>query len=232
MRTCLITEEQLNFLRKYYNINENVDEMAYPASFNMEEFKQCRSFAERVRYCQARLPRISSGSSRIVYKIDDSKVLKLAKNAKGLSQNYTEIYSYARETSIAAQIFDYDENNLWLEMELARKCTPNDFKAIVGVPFAVVQNFVMRTAKQYSRNMNIHYDHRYNEIFDQIDNEEFPNWEWFNGLSDYMTNTGLEAYGDLTRISSYGVVKRDYGDEIVLVDFGLDDDNFSQYYKH
>ena len=37
MRNCLITEEQLNFLQKYYTINEDSDEMAYPASFNMEK---------------------------------------------------------------------------------------------------------------------------------------------------------------------------------------------------
>ena len=33
---------------------------------------------------------ISSGSSRKVYKVSDTKVLKLAKNAKGSAQNYTE----------------------------------------------------------------------------------------------------------------------------------------------
>ena len=99
MRNFLITEEQLNFLQKYYTINEDIDEMAYPASFNMEEFKNCNSFAARVRYCQARLPRISSGSSRIVYKIDDEKVLKLAKNAKRECYTTTEYIQYYEHTN-------------------------------------------------------------------------------------------------------------------------------------
>lgn len=33
---------------------------------------------------------VSSGSSRKVYRVSDTKVLKLAKNAKGSAQNYTE----------------------------------------------------------------------------------------------------------------------------------------------
>lgn len=231
MRNCLITEEQLNFLQQYYTINEDIDEMAYPASFNMEEFKNCNSFAARVRYCQARLPRISSGSSRIVYKIDDEKVLKLAKNAKGIAQNNAEAHSYAIEPGIGAQVFDYDENDLWLEMELARRATAADFKNIVGVPFAFIQNYVDYTAKRYSRNWrHMSYDSRYKEMFERID-DEFPNWEWFSGLRDYMDGIGLETVGDLKRPSSWGVVKRNGADEIVLIDFGLDDEVADQYYR-
>ena len=44
----------------------------------MKVFKSLPSFAARVRYCNEKLQRISSGSARIVYKIDDEKVLKLA----------------------------------------------------------------------------------------------------------------------------------------------------------
>lgn len=54
----------------------------YPTSFDMGHFKTLTKFAERVRYCEENLQRISSGSARIVYKIDNEKVLKLAKNEK------------------------------------------------------------------------------------------------------------------------------------------------------
>ena len=227
MQTHIISENQLRRI-----VKQVIAEMAYPASFNMEEFKNCNSFAARVRYCQARLPRISSGSSRIVYKIDDEKVLKLAKNAKGIAQNNAEAHSYAIETGIDAQVFDHDENDLWLEMELARRATAADFKNIIGVPFAFVQNYVNYTAKRYSRNWrNISYDSRYTEMFDRIDDEDFPNWEWFGMLRDYMGDTGLESIGDLQRFSSWGVVKRNGADEIVLVDLGLDDEVYDNFYK-
>ena len=81
MKKIIVTEAQ------YMKI---IDEMAYPVSFNMDEFKMLKTFAARIKYCQARLQRISSGSSRIVYKIDNEKVLKLAKNRKGIAQNEAE----------------------------------------------------------------------------------------------------------------------------------------------
>lgn len=73
-----ITESQ------YKNI---IGEMAYPVSFNFDEFKSLKSFAQRVRYCDEHLQKLGSGSSRIVYVVDNDKVLKLAKNKKGLAVN-------------------------------------------------------------------------------------------------------------------------------------------------
>ena len=84
----------------------------YPQSFNMEEFKTLKSFNARINYCQENLKRISSGSSRIVYMIDDEKVLKLAKNNKGIAQNEVEI-SYGGDYTldrIVAEVYESDEN--------------------------------------------------------------------------------------------------------------------------
>ena len=84
----------MNQLRKYIRkvLKESIEE-AYPESFNMETFKSLRNHAERNRYAAEHLQKIAAGSSRIVYKIDDEKVLKLAKNDKGIAQNETEIQS-------------------------------------------------------------------------------------------------------------------------------------------
>lgn len=79
----------------------------YPTSFDMDFFKTLPSFNQRIQYCEKYLQRISSGSSRIVYKIDDQKVLKLAKNKKGLAQNETEIDYSSELGEIVAKIFEY-----------------------------------------------------------------------------------------------------------------------------
>jgi hypothetical protein len=50
----------------------------------MDEFKGLITFKDRITYCDNNLKKISSGSGRIVYMIDDIKVLKLSKNSKGL----------------------------------------------------------------------------------------------------------------------------------------------------
>lgn len=230
MHTLILTEEQFEKCCEQLIHDSEVNETAYPSSFSMEEFAKCNSFAARVRYCQARLPRLGSGSARITYQIDNEKALKLAKNPKGIAQNKAEENSYAIEAGIGANVYNSDPNGLWIEMELARKVKKSDFKKLLGVSFELVQNYVLHLASWYSRR-GVSYDHQYDDVFDEIDNDNYPNWEWFQSLRYYMTDTGLEAYGDLTRLSSYGIVTRNGQEEIVLIDFGLDDDVWADYYK-
>jgi hypothetical protein len=46
-----------------------------------------------------------------------------------------------------------------------------------------------------------------------------------------MGNFQVKAYGDLQRLSSYGVVRRNGQEEMVIVDFGLTEDVFNNYYR-
>ena len=85
---------KLTLSEDYTSVQRDIEE-EYPISWNVEEFSKLKSFNQRIQYCEKNLTRISSGSSRIAYKIDDTKVLKLAKNKKGIAQNNVEIdYSH------------------------------------------------------------------------------------------------------------------------------------------
>ena len=100
-------------------IQELLQEMAYPKSFNMEEFKSLTSFKKRLEYANTHLPRkIGSGSARTIFQIDDEKVLKLAKNNKGYHQNKVEEDFYLQGFDIIAKVYDFDqENHSYLETE-------------------------------------------------------------------------------------------------------------------
>jgi hypothetical protein len=199
----------------------------YPVNWDVEEFKKLKSFNQRVRYCQDRLQRISSGSSRIAYKIDDAKVLKLAKNKKGLAQNEAEI-EYSQDymmDDIVAQVFNYDENNLWLEMELARKLTPALFQNIVGVTF-----------EDYVDAVRYHMDElkpkgSYFKTSKPDNMDEMWENEFVSRIFDLMGSYDNFVSGDLVRLSTYGVVTRDNQDTIVLIDYGLTEDVYKTYYK-
>jgi hypothetical protein len=199
----------------------------YPASFDMEVFKSLKSHAGRNRYAQEHLQRLSSGSSRIVYKIDDEKVLKLAKNDKGVAQNEVEIEygQYGDLSGILAKIFDYDEqNHLWVEMELAKKVNASDFKNLVGYKFTDIQtaihNYGIDSGNGRGRKQEMD-----SELLDSMWENEFM-YEIF----DYIGNYGVPP-GDLMRLSSYGLVKRDGKDQIVIIDYGLTHDVYSSYYS-
>ena len=119
------------------NNDSILKEMAYPVSFNMEEFKTLKSFNQRIKYCSARLPRIGAGSSRIVFQIDNEKCLKLAKNQRGIAQNEAEDDGYIQSLDLAAEVYDTHPEYLWIEMQLARKAKPSDFQRLTGFNFKI-----------------------------------------------------------------------------------------------
>jgi hypothetical protein len=202
---------------------------AYPQTWDIEKFKSLRSFNQRIKYCEENLQRISSGSSRIVYKIDDEKVLKLAKNKKGLAQNEIESeYSQYNDLSdILARTFEYADDNTWVEMELARKVTAPIFKQIVGFKW---DDFVKAMNKQYyrvnpSKTVRWYRDEPNTEIEEKMWENEFC-YSMFSLLGNYDI-----PVGDLVKFSSYGVVNRGGKDTVVLIDYGLNQENYDSYYS-
>lgn len=213
-----------------YEIIESYLEEDYPSNFNLEEFSKLNSFNKRIEYCQERLKRISSGSSRIVYMVDDTKVLKIAKNKKGINQNEIEAtYSkYNDIKDIIAQVFAYDQNDLWVEMELARKVTPKIFENIVGFSFddycdGLDKYFEsvnpQRAGKGWYRS-NLEQ-----EKYDAMWENEFV-YDMFSFMGNYDT-----PVGDLKKLNSYGLVKRNGVDTIVLIDYGITWDGIDTYYN-
>lgn len=210
-----------------------IDELAnYPQSFSMEEFKKLTSFNARVQYCNQRLERLGSGSGRIVYRIDDATVLKLARNNKGVAQNEAEADDwYARQNGLTTEVYDTDENHLWIEMQLARKARAADFRRLTGHDFRFMCGFVDYVRSLYARRTmwGPYVDKETYDAF--VESGEFED-SFFYYLYDYMTNMTLEAVGDLKRPSSWGVVTDPDGEErLVIVDMGLNDTVYNDYYN-
>jgi hypothetical protein len=160
--------------------------------------------------------------------IDSEKVLKLAKNQKGLAQNEVEI-QYGNEgylEDIVAKVYDYDENNLWLEMQLAKKLTKSIFKKITGFNFddfaAAVYNYGIDSgnAGRHAQKRNVD-----KEVVEQMWENEFT-----YGIFDFIGNYGVPV-GDLTRLNSYGVVSENGVERVVLIDYGLTHDVYKSFYS-
>jgi hypothetical protein len=208
----LVTEEQIKYMLK---------EMPYPQSFNMETFKSIKSFSGRIKYCEEHLQRISSGSARIVYKIDNEKVLKLAKNQKGIAQNNVESEYYLQDHyPIVAKCFDSDEDGMFVEMELAQRCSPSQFKKIVGFDFNLLFPYLNNMFKKYNT-PDMYIDPKTKEMMD--------NNEWLYDLTSLIGDYDMPI-GDVTRLNSYGIVKREGIDMVVLIDYGLTNGVFTDYY--
>jgi len=213
-------------LIKLKKIYESLLDEEYPPEFDMEVFKGLNSFNKRIKYCQAKLYRISSGSSRIVYRIDDEKVLKLARNQKGLAQNEVEIDHGSEQflKDVVANVFDSHPNNLWVEMELARKVNINDFKRITGFNWedfvAAIHNYGNRNGGRYQSTMDVD-----KEIVKQMWEDEFV-----YDIFSYIGNYDLPS-GDFEKLSSFGIVTRNGADHLVVIDFGFTNDVKKTHYS-
>ena len=243
----LADKQEKSMIEDAYFSPEELDEANYPQSFNMEQFKEMKTFNERIGYCQQHLKRISSGSSRIAYMIDDNTVLKLAKNRKGLAQNYEEgaNSSYLQNIGLAAPVYDVDDNFRWIEMAYAKQATQKDFLRITGFRFEFIASFIAYVSTKYSRNRENKYFEKemipyFEAIWNNADEEVivtengkklYSPSKIFSQLIKYLTDYELESWGDLTRISSWGVIHTEDGDKIVLIDYGLTEDIWNKYYK-
>lgn len=219
--------ENILFEKKVFETIESLIGEDYPSSFSIDEFKHLSTFKERIKYCQQHLKRISSGSGRIVYKIDDEKVLKLAKNKKGIAQIDVEV-DYSKERmlkDVVANIFNYHEDYLWVEMELARKLTEKKFLKITGLDWTLFTKVLFN----YDIDANNPRREAYKYNIDPDVKEQVWENEFAVGILDLIGTFHMPA-GDLMKLNSYGIVQRNGEDHVILIDYGLTSDVYDSYY--
>lgn len=192
----------------------------------LPEFLNINSYAGRIRYPNQNLERIGSGSGRIVYNIDGEKVLKLARNAKGVAQNETEagIGQYRDTQHIVTEVFEYADNDTCIISEMAKKVNEKRIKELTGIPSLNDLFYFLRNYEEQSKGKN--------KIFgmDKELEEFFYENEFAQDLSNFIANYGQNA-GDMGRPSTYGEVLRDGQPTIVLTDYGLNDEVYSTHYS-
>jgi hypothetical protein len=216
-------------LKESFHLKSNdyyIDEMAYPTSFNMDEFKSIKSYKGKLDYAkQHLLGKLGAGSSRAVFKIDDEKVLKIALNEKGLEQNREESEYYKQEYRINAKVFDVDHDDYWLEMEVAKKVSPKRFEELTGISIKTLY-YYLQDLHQRQTNRRVFSIPLTSDDIDKIQNND-----WVVDLMDFIYDYQYPIPGDFQKISSYGEVLRDGVPTIVLIDFGFSESVSQTYNK-
>ena len=230
-RTVVISESQMRDIRS--RLDESLDEAAWP-DFNPHEIEKIPNFAQRVRWCNKNLgPCFGSGSARMIFEIDDDRVLKLAKNKKGIAQNQAEVDT-SRFSSCVVQCFEWADDYSWVIEENCIPAKKSDFKRLLPIDFDTFCDLVKYMHSLYSRRGYLwFYKIENEEAADKLMEEFYDDdpYGFIPQLYDLMSNYNLPC-GDLMRISSYGMVKRDGMPELVLIDSGLTNDVYDTYYSH
>lgn len=214
-RVIYISEAQYNLLKE-----------AASSSFSLEKLSQINSFKERYNYCLQELgPTQGRGSSRVVFQLDDEKVLKLALNNKGIAQNQAEDDGYLQNIGLTPKIYQNDTDYKWLVSEYVLPAKPQDFKQCIGLSFEDFCTFIRTSFKLRFNTRTFNSTFSEEQYCDLVENNECC----YN-FDDYIGNFE-PPIGDLLRIANYGMVKRNGQIDIVLLDSGLTTEIFNNYYK-
>lgn len=192
----------------------------------LPEFLKIKSFAGKMKFANQYLTRIGSGSGRIVYDIDGKKVLKLAKNPKGVAQNEMEsnIGRYYDVQNIVTEVFEGANDDTWIISEKAKKVGEKRIKELTGIPSLNTLFFYLRNFESNNKGGRAIFSIN-PEIKEQLGESDFA-----NELLDLMNNYNVNA-DDLGRPSSYGEVLRDGQPTIVVTDYGLSDEIYTTHYS-
>lgn len=188
--------------------------------FDVKTFKTLPSFASRVKYAKSKLPQLGTGSSRTVFDLGNDKVLKLAKNAKGIAQNGVEADGYIQQSGVVAKVYDSDPEDLWIISDKVDKITPKEFERLLGIPFKFYCQAIMTYEAEARGNS------RSPRYLTQEQMEPLWENEFVSGMFDLMGTMGLLG-GDMTRIGSYGKCRG----ELMLRDAGFTEQVNKEHYS-
>lgn len=162
--------------------------------------------------------KLGEGSSRAVYVIDSSKVLKQAINDKGVAQNEAELKTFTNPhfKPLVTEIYDYDPDGEWLVSEIVRPLTGGEFEKQTGLNF---NDFV--DAVHYLE--GVEYTNRQGELAGEKDADN----KFVQAAHDLMRFEDLGS-GDLFEESHWG---KTADGRIVVLDYGFTGDVYRKHYR-
>ena len=209
------------------SINEGIEEFKVN-DFDTDSFAGL-SFAKKVQYCKQHFGNpIGNGSARMVFNVGDGKVLKLAKNKKGLAQNMVEIqssndYYYG---DMYPQVFEADnENGTYIISEFAERAKKSTFKKKTGIYYDTFCRFCIGFEEEYKPSK---WGGSYQLSQDDYDLVEEN--DTLRIFYDYISNIQPYNVREIIALRNLGFVKRDGDDTLVIIDAGFDEDVAKEYY--
>lgn len=178
-------------------------------------------FENGYKYCVKMLGEpIGNGSARFVFQIDDTRVLKLATNMKGVAQNKSEVMVYQQAPNKTFMPIVYNDSDMedyfYVISEYVLPAEEKDFETVLGVPFyTLVEIF-----SNYYRGDEIK---KYEEYLPKIRHL----LQYFTEMSKIGVNTH-----DWFNLENWGLTKRNGKAIMVTLDNGLTNNVANNFYRN
>jgi len=196
-------------------------------TFSLAEFKKLKTAEEAGLYASEHLKYLGSGSSRAVFSLSSSKVLKVAKSLRdrgsvdaGISQNKSEVnlVTDPRIKPIVAKVFDYGPDFIWVMSEAVRQLESyREFEDEVGFDLIHLVELATRVVEGEP------YENIMKQISEMIR-------ETNNDRKIMMNTPGVEDDDE------YELEKNEFSEDIFkgiieLIKFGLVDQDLMEFHQ-
>lgn len=233
MKVVKINESQKERLFEAYREGFEFDTLSYLGDerWFYGQGNDIEAWEKQFDYCKKWLGEpFGFGSSRCVFTLNDSIILKLAIGSRregGIEQNRIEYTVYQKYKSpLLATVFDCDENFSYIVCENVVPCVENDFLEVLGIPFFGTSDggFCVNDVLTYIEN-NYSLGE---EMFDMRIEVLINRNPWFKELKELIENTGM---CDLSKaVENFGMVNRNGKPSIVILDAGFNMEVYNKYY--
>ena len=182
----------------------------------LKELSEIKDFDDSVEFAKKQdWELLGEGSARIVFQIDEKRIIKVALDDKGLAQNLTESYP-EMQGPYTIPVLIFDPRGKWIIEAWTSNISKVDFKKYIGVGFDAFMS-----ALDFAMNNNS------DDWKDPKEYDEIKRLPLFKYLVDVVVN-GKLLIGDISKESSFGLLD---GKKIVLRYLGLSKKNFHDYYS-
>lgn len=194
--------------------DQGLDEAVIIALSALERIDSCKG---RLALAEQLFNKIGDGSGRSAFDIGQGLVVKVANHERGLDQNHLEMNISEKEgREIINRSLLGSDDGAWLVAPKAEYLDGFEFEARTGLDF-----MEFRETLYHLSCLDKSITHQEPECFERVMTHPFAK----DAIE--MCNQWDMPYGDVGRISSWGVVGR----EVRLVDYGLNREIFKTHYK-
>lgn len=179
---------------------------------------------------------IGVGSSRIVFSLGDDKVVKLARNERGVEQNKLEATA-GRDPhvhKILASVLDMSDEYAWLVSDAVRPLEDGDgatAEKIIGIPWSSVRDLVGVGTSASDEATEVETQKTGVSQKKQAPGKArgcLVGDGFLEALDDFLGRYSDMLPGDIVKLSSWGVSKNGC---LVLLDYGITRKKFKELYR-
>lgn len=242
--TIFITEQQANDLQNIFN-DPLLDNVGHTFSIDTLKTMDWKNGSELIQYCEScNLYKLGEGASRVVFQIDDEKVIKIEKDKRfgTEQQNDQEVNAYRKcddnMKEFVPIIYEWDKNHIypmWIIAEQVLTATYADFQKILGIDFGSytssadiaqmkqdMQNYSKypgKTINKYSFNL-MDFLEAYGENDLELYYDQIKTNPWLKELF-ILLQRHIVCYWELENIQNWGLVQRNGKPKLIILDIGI-----------